>query len=194
MAMEATASSPSIELPVSSHVNTQAMVGGRAVFRIVSVAYALSSSNHYIVVMGTHICQKSPYLYLYIDYHNVLDSGKPKLQAMARFLRRLDKIDASKSAMKMFRTLISYGGQTRNEQTHKNTLHQFCEFICKHNGYYCTAIYHIDGCFWRYIWSCHGLSRDGWSRSFRRPYRRPYINCCRLAYRMDWRNYLRIHY
>lgn len=53
-------------------------------------------------------------LYLYIDYHNVIDSGLRKLRDMANFLRRLDELDE-----KPFKTLISYGGQTRNEDTLK---------------------------------------------------------------------------
>ena len=52
------------------------------------------------------------YLYLYMDYHNVLDCGYDKLREMATFLKRLDEISTG-----LFRTLISFGGQARNEET-----------------------------------------------------------------------------
>ena len=61
-----------MEVPASSHVNTQAIVVDRAVFRIVYVSYTVFSSKHSIVAM-THT---GKYLYLYLDYHRVLDSGQ----------------------------------------------------------------------------------------------------------------------
>ena len=51
-------------------------------------------------------------LYLYIDYHNVLDSGRDKLREMAKFLRRLNEDNG-----RVYKTLTSYGGQARNEET-----------------------------------------------------------------------------
>ena len=52
------------------------------------------------------------YLYLYLDYHNVLDSGHDKLREMAKFLKRLDELGKG-----MYRTLISFGGTGRNHET-----------------------------------------------------------------------------
>ena len=67
--------------------------------------------------MGCYATQKC--LYVYLDYHHVLDSGQPKLLEMARFLNRLDEIQVNRYGRKLYRTLISYGGQSRNEETLK---------------------------------------------------------------------------
>ena len=58
------------------------------------------------------------YLYLYIDYHRVLDSGRHKLRELATFLRRLDAVGGHP-----YKTIISFGGQSRNEET----LKELCE-------------------------------------------------------------------
>ena len=52
-------------------------------------------------------------LYLYLDYHNVLDSGRNRLRDMANFLKHIQE----RCPPRTYRTIISHGGQWRNEQT-----------------------------------------------------------------------------
>ena len=103
------------------------------------------------------------YLYLYIDYHNVLDSGRDKLREMATFLRRLEALGGN-----IYKTMISHGGPSRNEET----LKELCEagvidlldqivFTRQRTSAHGYSYYYREGSMWQqtYLHRKHYLPR-----------------------------------